>query len=275
MRAIMNFEHRCSMKCRWCYVPFVRGVPTSSVSGDVLRRLITHGINQITIGGGDPTSYPFWQDLVAQAKRAGLFVHLDTNGIGLRQNNQTAAALFSHVDLLGLPLDGSNSSIHGAMRDNQSHFELVLNKARWVQQLGVATKINTVVTKANVADLRQMSDLVHSLRPHIWSIYEYWPLSVGGLQREKWQLGEGDFDSAIAQLPGSLGETTIEFNSQHARRLTYPIVAHDGSVYIHSVSDVDGFTPIGSAFDEGVLQSAFDFCSGDREAAKFRYQKQS
>ncbi len=70
------------MRCQWCYIPFRGGAPKPGQSLSVLRRLINHGFKVITIGGGDPTSYQFWGDLAREARSNGLFVHLDTNGIG-------------------------------------------------------------------------------------------------------------------------------------------------------------------------------------------------
>lgn len=271
MRAILNFEHQCTLKCDWCYVPFVRDRPNFSVTQEVLARLLDHGVTEITIGGGDPTTYREWRDLVASAKRAGLFVHLDTNGIGLRRSTDVEVALRSHVDLLGLPIDGPNPFIHGLVRGQPWHFNVVIERMSWLVELGLDVKINTVVTKVNAPSLLQTAELVRSLAPAIWSVYEYWPLSAGGANRNQWDDVGGSLADAIASLPRELGKTRVEINRRHVRRLTYPIVAHDGEVYIHSASNIDGFQPLGSIFDDNVLGMAFSSCAVEREEARSRY----
>ncbi|MDU0362489.1 radical SAM protein [Rhizobium sp. 25PS6] len=273
MRAILNFEHQCTLKCDWCYVPFVRDRPDFSVTQRVLARLLEHGITEITIGGGDPTSYHEWRDLAASAKMAGLFVHLDTNGIGLRRSASVKDALRSYVDLLGLPIDGPDASIHGLVRGQPRHFDIVIDRMSWLGELGLDIKINTVVTKVNASTLLQTAELVRSLAPTIWSVYEYWPLSFGGTNREQWDDPAGSLTFALARLPRELGKTRVEINRRHVRRLTYPIVAHDGEVYIHSASDIDRFQPLGSIFDDGVLSRAFSSCTDEREEARSRYTR--
>lgn len=271
MRAILNFEHRCNLPCKWCYVPFVRNKPDFAVTNRVLTCLVEYGISQITIGGGDPTMYQEWRGLVETAKRAGLFVHLDTNGIGLRDCESDKAALRSHVDLLGIPLDGPNASIHGLVRGQPKHFDIVIDRLFRLREIDVAIKINTIVTRMNVVVLQETAELIRSLAPSIWSVYEYWPLAAGRDIREKWDEPKGSLGETIADLPGYIGKTRVEKNLRHVRRLTYPIVAHDGDVYIHSASDVDQFQSLGSIFDNDVLQRAFTACTQERAEARKRY----
>nr|WP_246806920.1 radical SAM protein [Ensifer sp. ENS04] len=260
------------MTCDWCYIPFGRPAPSSAVSHAVLRRLLQFGVTELTIGGGDPSTYRFWFDLMSEAKRAGVFVHVDTNGIGLRLDDETARALVSDVDLLGLPLDGADSKTHGLMRGNPGHFDLILARIRWASGLGVPIKINTIVTKQNCGSLSQLGELIGSLKPAIWSIYEYWPLSPGGANQAHWEVDGMVFQDAVSKLPNFTEGTRIEVNSRHARQLTYPIVAHDGSVYMHSREDINSFEQFGSVFVDGILDLAFEVCKGDREIAQRRYR---
>lgn len=215
--------------------------------------------------------YQEWRGLVETAKRAGLFVHLDTNGIGLRDRETDKAALQSHVDLLGIPIDGPNSSIHSLVRGQSKHFDIVLDRIGWLREIGVAIKINTIVTRMNVAALQETAELVRSLAPSTWSVYEYWPLAAGGASREKWDEPKERLAEAIAVLPRYVGKTRVEKNLRHVRRLTYPIVAHDGEVYVHSAADIDKFQSLGSIFDNEVLRRAFASCTEERVEARKRY----
>ncbi len=217
--------------------------------------------------------YYEWRALVKAAKNSGLFVHLDTNGIGLRCSEIDKATLRSYVDLLGIPIDGPNSSIHGLVRGQPKHFEIAINRIRWLREIGVTIKINTIVTKMNVSVLQETAELVRLLSPSIWSVYEYWPLAAGGANRAKWNDPRGSLAAAISVLPQYLGEIRVEKNLCHVRRLTYPIVAHDGEVYVHSASDIDEFQSLGSIFDSDVLQRAFALCTGDRAEARKRYDQ--
>lgn len=215
--------------------------------------------------------YREWRGLVQTAKMAGLFVHLDTNGIGLRCRETDKVALQSHVDLIGIPIDGPNSSIHSLVRGHSKHFDIALNRIRWLHEIGVEIKINTIVTRMNVAALQETVELVRSLAPSIWSVYEYWPLSAGGTAREQWDEPNEGLGKALTALPTNVGVTRVEKNLRHVRRLTYPIVAHDGEVYVHSTADIDQFQSLGSVFDNDVLRIAFASCTAEREEARKRY----
>jgi MoaA/NifB/PqqE/SkfB family radical SAM enzyme len=271
MRVIMNFEHRCSMRCEWCYIPFRAGAPNRVQSMSVLRRLISRGVKVITIGGGDPTSYPFWSDLAREARSSGLFVHLDTNGIGLRMDSETAKTISQTVDLLGLPLDGPTAGVHDAMRSMVGHFDQILEKVRWAVRQGAQIKLNTIVSRVNIDAVPQMLKLVQELAPKRWSLYQYWPLSHGATARLSHDVDNYEFESMVEKLPYRLGETIIEPNSRLSRRLTYPIVSHAGDVYVHSRENIEKFDFLGSIFEHGPLDRALELCAGDRLVAVSRY----
>lgn len=263
------------MRCEWCYVPFRpkdSEVPNRSKLLAVMGSLISQGVSIVTIGGGDPTVYPFWGEIAREAKLGGVFVHLDTNGIGLRADESTRLVLNEFVDLLGLPLDGPNADVHFSMRGRSGHFEATLDKLRWVAASGVKTKINTIVSRCNLKSMPCMLELISKLSPTRWSIYEYWPLVDGGKSRMAHQLNEGEFAQLFTIIPAAIGSTQIEINPRLSRRLTYPIVSHDGEVYVHSRTDESRFDKLGSIFTSGTLERGFALCVGDRESAALRYR---
>lgn len=237
----------------------------------VLQKLIQYGFKIITIGGGDPTSYPFWIELAEEAKSKGLFVHVDTNGIGLRINRDTASKVFQFVDLLGLPLDGPRAEVHDNVRSMVGHFDQILEKARWLKTQGVSLKLNTIVTRMNIETIPFMLDLVRELAPTRWSIYQYWPLSNGSRARLISDVDDRKFKEMIEELPLQLTETVMELNPRLSRRLTYPVVTHAGEVYVHSRENQDEFEFLGSIFENGTLDRAREMCAADRPIASTRY----
>lgn len=259
------------MTCKWCYVPFGRGAPKRDTCEAVIRRLMSEGVTEITIGGGDPSSYPFWVDLVRLAHDAGTFVHLDTNGIGIVHDAWTSHAMRSYVDLIGLPLDGPDAPTHDDVRSASGHFERTLSNIRWAGSIGTNVKINTIVTRVNIARIHEMIGLVHELAPVRWSLYQYWPLSLGAVSRKRYEVDDEEFARLLVDSPINIGRAIVELNPRLSRRLTYPIVSHAGDVYVHSPTQLEEFVLIGSIFSQGVLSRAFDICVGDRPLAKDRY----
>lgn len=228
----------------------------------------------VTIGGGDPFLYPFLPAMIRSAKKAGLFVHVDTNALALRQTPEVAELIAESVDLIGLPLDGSNARIHGAMRSSPGHFDLILRKLAWLDFCVRKIKVNTIVTAANVADLPLLRDLVERLRPARWSVYQYWPLSLGAKAQVSHGIERQSFVSAVASLE-ALKHVRMEVNPLPSRRLTYPFVSHEGEVYLHSGSSLSDYEKLGTLFDDRVVDELFSRCGPEREEAKDRYRQEN
>ena len=269
----MNFEHRCSMRCRWCYIPFGGGAPNRNVCLSVLSQLIARGFDVITIGGGDPTSYPFWGDLTQKAKSHGLFVHLDTNAIGLRTDSETASVLRQSVDLLGLPLDGPTAAVHDEIQDAEGHFDHLISKVQWAKKQGLQIKINTILTRRNANSVSKMLRVIERLQPVRWSLYQYWPLSLGARAQPEHSITDEEFENSVATFPTNIDQTIVEVNTRLSRRLTYPIVSHAGQVYLHSRENDHAFEVLGSVFEGNAITRALEICSGDRAAAVTRYTR--
>src|ERR1700728_318992 len=92
-RIVLNFAHRCNMSCEWCYVPFAGERPAADLCKRIIERSAAIGFKVFTFGGGDPMLYEFLPELIVSAKNCGLFVHVDTNGIGLQCTQATVSLL--------------------------------------------------------------------------------------------------------------------------------------------------------------------------------------
>lgn len=271
MRIVLNFAHRCNMHCEWCYVPFMPEAPSADTCMRIVQRIAQVGFKVITFGGGDPLLYPFLPQLLEVAHEAGLFVHVDTNGIGLHCNRATMSLLCDCVGLLGLPLDGPRPDIHNAMRSARSHFELVVSKLAWLAPFIHKVKINTFVSSSNSETITQMVPLIKAFGPARWSVYQYWPLSGGKSATAEHFISTYQFRKATERLPAVIDKTRVETNPTSLRRLTYPFVSHAGEVYLHHPSDQTKYELLGPIFDDSVIVELFAKCTGERANALSRY----
>jgi MoaA/NifB/PqqE/SkfB family radical SAM enzyme len=259
------------MSCEWCYVPFVGERPDPVVCERIIERSAEIGFEVFTFGGGDPLLYGFLPDLLALARRCGLFVQVDTNGIGLECTDATVSLLTNDIDLLGLPLDGPRSDIHDRMRSATSHFELVIDRLTWLRPFMSKVKINTFVSKRNANTIREMVPLIARLGPSRWSLYQYWPLSQGKAAIARHVISDEQFSITTGKLPAIIDGVRVEVNPIPARRLTYPFVSHDGTVYIHDQKDESSYEILGSIFEEAVITELLAKCGTEREEAQSRY----
>jgi len=53
IRIVLNFAHRCNMRCEWCYVPF-GGELRNTPAARIIERALQIGFKVLTLGGGDP-----------------------------------------------------------------------------------------------------------------------------------------------------------------------------------------------------------------------------
>lgn len=270
-RIVLNFAQRCNMSCEWCYVPFTGDRPDPAVCKRIIERSAEIGFEVFTFGGGDPMLYEFLPELIVSAKKCRLFVHVDTNGIGLQCTQATVSLLTQGIDLLGLPLDGPRAEIHDRMRSAPSHFELVLDRLTWLRPFMHKVKINTFVSRCNVNAIQDMVPLIARLKPSRWSLYQYWPLSLGKRAMARHVISDEQFSTVMGSLPAVIDRVRVEVNPLPIRRLTYPFVSHDGTIYIHDETDESSYKTLGPIFDRAVITELFAKCGTERQEAKSRY----
>lgn len=273
-RIVLNFSHRCNMACKWCYVPFGDSPPKVETCRRIVARSAEIGISAITFGGGDPFMYSFLGEIILSAKRLGLFVHVDTNGIAMRPSTKNADLLNTLIDLLGLPLDGPDAQTHGSIRSSPQHFQILLDRLSWILPFRHKLKLNTIVTAENVSLLPEMARLIASIRPNRWSLYQYWPLSDGASVRTDYEVENSVFLESTENLAGlpALADVKVEVNPLLSRRLSYPFINHEGSLYIHSMESLEEYECIGSIFIDRVVDEMFRRCGAERSNATSRYK---
>jgi MoaA/NifB/PqqE/SkfB family radical SAM enzyme len=175
------------------------------------------------------------------------------------------------IDLLGLPLDGPRADIHNRMRSTESHFGVALDRLLWLRPFMAKIKINTFVSKFNVDTIPEMVPLIARLGPSRWSLYQYWPLSHGKTAITRHSISDEQFSTMIEKLPATIDGVLIEVNPLSVRRLTYPFVSHDGTIYIHDETDDSSYRMLGPIFDDNVITELFARCGVEREESKSRY----
>jgi MoaA/NifB/PqqE/SkfB family radical SAM enzyme len=82
-------------------------------------------------GGGEPTLYPQFVDLLYELKGAGISVGLITNGIKV---GEYAKEILDTVDWVRISLDASNESMYRQIKSAE-HFEKVMSSIRTITEL--------------------------------------------------------------------------------------------------------------------------------------------
>lgn len=273
-RAVLNFTHRCALNCDWCYVPFESPPARREVVLNVIDRIAALGFSHITLGGGDPFQYAFISDVARKAHGRGLFVHIDTHGKSLLPTQANTKLLAQFVNLVGLPLDGSSADRHDTMRRSRGHFELIRKRIEWLKVHDHRIKINTLVSAQNIGSLIALADLVAEISPSRWSLYQFWPLGPANRVSTNHAVDDVAFLTLAheaAERSASKTGMDVEVVARQSRRSTYPIVDHDGFVFVHSGTSAEFLTPICSVFDANARETIDMVCGPERAQAATRY----
>lgn len=213
---------------------------------------------------------PFLPDLLRNAKSCGLLVHVDTNGIGLLKH-LADPAVASHIDLLGLPLDGP-AKVHDHVRAHNGHFQIVLSTLRRVKENNIHLKLNTMLCNANASSVDDIASIVCEFEPMVWSVYRYWPLAAGAAVAQRFELDDAAYLEATANIASKVtAQTSVEVADGAARTGRTLVVTHDGVLHAHCDTKSTEYTYFGSIFDDQIVERALASVTGEPAQVLERY----
>lgn len=273
---ILSVGRSCFTRCIGCYNHFGAD-PDALVPASDVHAFLAHlrgTLDKVTVGGGDPLSRTDVVELLAGIKQLGFAVNLDTVGTPLLAPATTVfygrrtvehvplEALAPHVDVLGIPLDGSTQEIAATFRTGRAHLvdetHAILDLA---DRLGVPTSINTVVTRHNVHDLGRIRDLVAAHTAVFrWQLFQFMPIGpLGFAARDRLSIGDGAFDVAVRALHqahtsfAGYGRLAIDVKSRRARKNTYLLIDDNGLAWMPRSSSEPAWSAATDANNQRVV----------------------
>jgi MoaA/NifB/PqqE/SkfB family radical SAM enzyme len=165
VRVIIKVGRSCNNNCTFCHASDRRrGDETRAIIEAKIRRAHEHDASMVILSGGEPTLHPDL-DAFADAVRAhGMDLGIITNGRRLADPKRAEALLQHGLRYAYVSLHGSTASIHDSVvraRAFDDTLQGIRNLAGRVDEL----TINTVVTKHNLGDLRDIVDLLEPIAP--------------------------------------------------------------------------------------------------------------
>jgi len=214
LTANFHFIKSCNFRCDYCYATFADMIGSPFLPDEQLfevTRQLARRYTKITLVGGEPSIYPRLSSLLAAAKAEGALTNVVTNGSQITADWLEANA--ASLDFLTISVDSPNAETHRALGRATQRGE-VLASERYVEladaarRLGIAVKINTVVTTLNQHD--DMADLIRELAPERWKILQAAPVegqntgSIASLTPSR-----DDFDTYVARHEDALAGSDI------------------------------------------------------------------
>lgn len=166
LAALLELTHRCPLQCPYCSNPIELERAKGELSTDEWRRVLDEaaelGVLQVHFSGGEPTVRRDLPELVAHARRIGLYSNLITSGVTLDRARLAALAQagLDHAQLSIQDVDHQTAA-HIANYPGVQGKKLAF--ARWVREVGLPLTINAVVNRHNVTRVERMIDLAVEL----------------------------------------------------------------------------------------------------------------
>ena len=156
----LSLSNRCNLECIWCSDLELRKKSDKDIDFEVLKKLFNdlaeHGTTGIVIeGGGEPTLYSRFNDVVSYIKSLGLSVGLITNGVRMQYEEH-----LDDFDWIRISLDAANKQqfYEGKKRDL---FERVMSNigkiAAHTCNTNTVLGVGYVLTNGNVDDVENLT----------------------------------------------------------------------------------------------------------------------
>lgn len=226
---------RCNYICTFCFKVPNRKDISQKQAEKILFKLKKAGVKKITFSGGEPL---LWSgdifDLIRQAKRLGIITMIITNGSLLSENRLTK--LRGNLDWITLPIDGSNEKNQVKAGRPPGHFTRVLNLLNKIKDSSFKIKINTVLNRKNLDDIKNIAKLIkkHQIIKR-WKIFQFFPIRDASLTNRKiHEITEKQFRQAERKIKKMFKDhdCKIYFGSNKDLEASYFTIAPDGIVYI-------------------------------------------
>lgn len=166
----------CDLVCRHCRAcAMARSHPkelTTEQSILLIDQLLEFPITpMLVLTGGDPMMRPDAIDLVRYAVTRGM----PTSMAPAATDRLTGPVLRKLKDAglsrMSMSIDGPDAATHDALRGFGGSFDRAISILGAARNLGLATQVNTVISRHNVDDIDAMADLMATLGITLWSVF--------------------------------------------------------------------------------------------------------
>lgn len=225
---VLRVTSKCNNNCKYCYGPKnVKGTNLVKLK-KLFGLLASNGTKAILLTGGEPLLRTDFNEIIQALKKLGLRIFLDTNGDLFFKYKETIS---QNIDVLGLPLDFSNSSYR-----NKNNFETVLAILNYYKHIKKRPKIRvgTVVTKDNFGELDKIGEILKKYHADIWKIYEFVPQNKNAIEnKSSLEIAPTEFRQIANRIKSKFTKSMqVIVSKRKDRNRAYFFIGSDGQVFM-------------------------------------------
>lgn len=250
----LYITEQCQLRCSHCYMGdrLQSGSRMTAEQVDAILSYlrVTAGQYKVYLLGGEPTTHPDLDRILASCRQQSYKVVLTSNGL---IPDRTWEILDDRIDVMSFSLDGASTATHEAMRGKNTFRPLLRSIDRAVAA-GMQTRAIFTVTTANAHEIADAIDLADNVGLQALSFHYFTPTGRGRdhpeyqvpaphwarLTRQIRERARGRrvrvfYPPAFAS-PDDLGELVeLGYRGCTARSLERLAIFPDGRVYICSM----------------------------------------
>lgn len=153
---LAELTHRCPLSCPYCSNPVELARQETELDTAAWSRVFDEaaalGVLQVHLSGGEPASRRDLVELVAAARKAGLYTNLITSGIGLTKQRLDALDE-AGLDHIQLSLQGTDAAMADQIGGYRGGFDRKMQVAKWIGEIGFPLTLNAVMHRRNLHQL--------------------------------------------------------------------------------------------------------------------------
>lgn len=199
--AIWETTQACDLACKHCRADAQplrdpRELTTAEAKA-LMDRLREFGPIVFVFSGGDCFKRPDIVELVKYGADLGLRMGITPATTSLATKELLQQLKDVGLTRVAISLDGSNAEIHDEFRQVKGSFDNGLRILREAQEVGLTTQVNTVIRKANIADMDAMTSLMTGLGVVFWEVFFLVPM---GRAKPEDVASADEFEAVFHQL---------------------------------------------------------------------------
>lgn len=147
----LQYRYMCNMACKHCSIEAYQhnAVGKKSLTpkdvAELARQADELGLARFVISGGEPTTFPDLDDVVAAINPEKFYINCDSNGYLLAEKAEHVKAI--GIDRIQLSIDSLNAEEHDEFRRKPGAWKRAMEGIEVCQRIGLPLYIQTVVTK--------------------------------------------------------------------------------------------------------------------------------
>lgn len=280
-----DITSKCNDTCKFCY----RNTYNMDLSLDenkkILKKMIDYGVDKISFVGGEPLLYENIFELLKYGKEYAsgkTLFSITTNAILLTSYNNgkmivdenKVMELVKLVDWITFSLDAPNTRLQTIMGRNDQHFERVLLLINYLNKISddekVKIKINTIVSKVNYEDLKELCDILLHYKVERWKIFRFLPSRGSAKENKKeYWINEEIFKKTIETLQEyNKNRIKITVNGYDEFDNSYITISSNGMLVVYTDNYLEKVNVLHDSFED--VLNYIDIVNHQKRRADFQ-----